>query len=92
MSIDILKDCEKIFRERGDQYGSIDESFNRAAGFVSWLTKTDTEDYEVALQLLGVKLARIVQDPTHRDSYVDAINYLCIAFALAEGAKKGDRL
>lgn len=92
MSIDLLKECEKIFVERGKQYGSIEKSFGNAANFTTFLTKSETEDWEVAMQMLGVKLARIANDPSHRDSYVDAINYLCIAFALAESAKKGDRL
>lgn len=89
---ELLKEAEAIFTQRGNQYGDIRSSFNRAAAITTWLTKSETEDWEVAMQMLGVKLARIAQDPAHRDSYVDAINYLCIAFALAEDAKKGDRL
>lgn len=92
MSVELLKECEKIFAERGKQYGDISISFNRAANITTFLTKSDTEEWEVAMQMLGVKLARIANDPAHRDSYVDAINYLCIAFTLASEARKGDRL
>jgi hypothetical protein len=92
MSVELLKEAEAIFMQRGNQYGAIGASFNRAAAIATWITKTETEDYEVAMQMLAVKLARIANDPTHRDSYVDAINYLCIAFSLAEEARKGDRL
>lgn len=92
MSIELLKECEQIFIERGREYGSIDTSFHRAASIATWVTATEIEDYEIALQMLSVKLARIANDPAHRDSYVDAINYLCIAFSLASAAKKGDRL
>lgn len=89
---ELLKDCQAIFEQRGKQYGDIRSSFNRAAAITTYLTKSETEDWEVAMQILGVKLARIAQDPSHRDSYVDAINYLCIAYSLACDAKKGDRL
>lgn len=92
MRIELLEEAAKILKERGKQYGDLIPSFNRAANMVTTLTKTETEDYEVAFQLLGVKLARITNDPTHRDSYIDAINYLVIAFTLALEAKKGDRL
>lgn len=92
MRVELLKEAAEILQERGRQYGTIDRSFNRAAQIITWMTKSDTEDWEVAMQMLGVKLARIANDPVHRDSYVDAINYLVIAFSLADEARKGDRL
>lgn len=89
---ELLKECQAIFEQRHAQYGDILPSFNRAASAISMLTRSETLNYEVALQMLGVKLARIANDPTHRDSYVDAINYLCIAFSLAQRATESDRL
>lgn len=91
MRIELLKEAAEILGARGQQYGDITPSFNRAASAISMLTRCETLDYEVALQMLGVKLSRIANDPLHRDSYIDAINYLVIAYSLAEKSTGIDR-
>lgn len=88
MRLDILTDAIAILEERGQQYGDITPSFNRAAVMATAMLDKTITPRDVAMVLLAVKMSRLANDPSHRDSVVDGINYLVIASSLPSNATK----
>ena len=65
----------QILKERGQAYGGVEESFQRAALISSLKLNKDVSAYDVATILESVKDARLAENPDHWDSHVDGINY-----------------
>lgn len=81
---DLLIDCLRIIEERGREYGEAQSSFGRASNIASAILGRTLTPRDVAMVLLSVKLSRAHYDLLHRDSYMDAINYLAIGFLLSD--------
>lgn len=81
--INILEDAARLIRERGESYGGIEDSFARAAAIASLKLNRTISAYDVATILESVKDARNAENPTHRDSHIDAINYRAFRLILA---------
>jgi Domain of unknown function (DUF6378) len=75
---DILARGHTILAERGQEYGPIRESFQRAAVVASALTGKSFTPKDVAAVLVGVKQSRLSQNPGHPDSNIDLVNYTAI--------------
>lgn len=76
---DLLATCADILDERGQQYGD-PRPLYRVTGRM-----LDVGDADACLTLAKIKLARIengVDGPALKDSYIDAINYLALAYYL----------
>lgn len=74
----LLAECTEVLQQRGEQYGSA-----VIPRTVSLYNKTNgggciLAEAEFLRLLICLKLSRIKHDPTHRDSYIDAINYICL--------------
>ena len=71
-----------IMQDRGKVYGHPKINQGRIAARLSSLFDFPIADYEAALAMVEVKLARITESRSHVDSYIDAIAYLAIAVQL----------
>ena len=77
ISHDLIKSCWATLEERQEQYGDPSIVFDRLA--LLW----DCSASEAAYRMAQLKLARIETSPKcNRDSYLDAVNYLVLAYAL----------
>ncbi len=77
-------DAIKTISDRGQEYGDILTSLQRAGQLASIMLDMPVSPYVVATILECVKEARLVEQPTHRDSYVDGINYKAFRAALMQ--------
>jgi len=76
---DLIKTALKTIEERGEQYGTVENNFNRISTIASAILDRQVTPYEIAMILHALKLARIGAAPEHADSYVDGISYLAFA-------------
>lgn len=74
----VLSEAIKMFKERGDMYGSVDDMFKKMARRMSISTDKKITPFESARIMVALKEARIDTDPT-KDSLVDSIVYQAIA-------------
>jgi hypothetical protein len=81
---DIIDEAKALIDERGAAYGGLESNFERIAALATVRLNRRIHPYEVAVMLDCVKDARKVGNWTHRDSYLDAINYEAFALAFAE--------
>lgn len=76
--------------ERERKYGPPLQDFTRTAGMWTGLTGKAVTPEQVALQMVQLKLSRLIATPDHRDSLVDAVGYLiCYSRIVLEGGKNG---
>jgi hypothetical protein len=75
----ILRQSLKTLDDRGEVYGGVEQSFERAAQLATLMLDRIVTPHEVTNILIAVKLARAAVNPFHIDSYVDAINYMAFS-------------
>lgn len=73
-----------INTDRQSTYGDTKTNHDRIAKIWSVILDQPIEGYQVALCMAGVKLARLVNDPMHQDSYIDGAAYFAIAGELVD--------
>jgi len=61
--------------QRQEDYGSINDSFQRIAGLWSAYTGFTIDKYDVAKMMMLLKISR-AKSGNHRDSYVDIVGYV----------------
>ena len=75
----ILDDAASAVRARGSQYGHPALNFDRIARlWTAYLAERITGDLttaDVALMSALIKVARLIEDPEHYDSWVDGAGY-----------------
>lgn len=72
----VLEEAERLVGgDRGDQYGHPADDFARTAGCWRALFGWDVTPERVALAMICVKLSRLVETPTKRDSVADTCGY-----------------
>lgn len=72
----VLREASALVHgDRGQDYGHPCEDFGRTARLWSVLFGTDVTAHQVALAMVLVKVSRLVNDPTKRDSIVDVAGY-----------------
>lgn len=74
--------------DRLEQYGQPAVSFSRIAVGWSEIFGTRIEPHQVCMALAWLKISRMTQDATKRDSAVDGAAYLALAGELAAEAAK----
>ena len=74
-----------IHGDRQNQYGDIDESWERIGKLWSSLLDLDEpiSPQTVGLMLALMKISRIAVSPKHTDSYIDALAYIAGAGEIA---------
>ncbi len=69
--------------KRQEDYGNINDSFQRIAGLWSAYTGFTIDKYDVAKMMMLLKISR-AKNGNHRDSYVDIVGYVeCVDKLLA---------
>jgi hypothetical protein len=87
----VLAAAEAAVKDRDDDYGSPQKNFERIAAI--WnviLAEKLGQDYDyeisaadVAMMMIGIKLARLIESPDHQDSAVDAAGYAALLQEIA---------
>lgn len=78
-----------VSEDRNDQYGHPLDNLNRAANIWSVILETDVTAEQVALCMIGMKIARQVHKPK-ADTIVDIIGYaLTLHMVEVERAQRG---
>ena len=81
----ILEDASALINgAREAAYGPPSENFERVAAGWRVILKSDVTPSQVALCLAWLKTARLVNSPSHQDSFVDMAAYAALAWELAE--------
>ena len=75
----ILTTSIDIIGSRAEEYGDASQSFSRASTIASTMLDKTITAYDVSIVLMAVKMARIAQNKTHMDSYVDLAAYTAFA-------------
>jgi hypothetical protein len=76
---ELLTESTKLLYDRGLQYGDPTANHLRIAQLWSAYLNRSIEPHEVAICMALVKISRISEQATHRDSYADAIAYMAIS-------------
>jgi hypothetical protein len=80
---EILQSATDLYRDRGLSYGHPSDNMARAARLISAYLEIPVEDYQVAVVLSLVKIARSIEDAQKIDTWIDGASYLAIAGQLA---------
>ena len=75
---EFLREAIEIIGERGIAYGEPSINHLRIAQLWSVYFEKAIEPHDVAMAMVLVKIARLVESHTHRDSIVDAAAYLAV--------------
>ena len=73
-----------ILQDRGHLYGSVDDLHNDVSIIASVMLGKNISSYDVAMIHVATKMARMKTSRTHKDNYVDAVNYLAFAAQFAD--------
>lgn len=74
-----LSAASEIISDRGAQYGDPRINLVRTAKIIESAGLNFANPAHLPLALCLVKISRIVETPSHKDSYVDAVAYLALA-------------
>ncbi len=80
---EILQTATDLYKDRGLSYGHPTDNMARAAGLISAYLEMPITDYQVAVILALVKIARSIEDAQKIDTWIDGASYLAIAGQLA---------
>lgn len=77
--------------DRARDYGDAFEMHKRIAVGWTQILGVDVRAHEVALCMAWLKMSRLVETPSHADSYVDAVAYMALAAEIEkrDSAKAG---
>lgn len=70
-----MTDPKKLTDERGAVYGHPAVDFDRAARLKAVVAEVSDPRLRHALEMICVKMARLIQSPTHLDSWDDIAGY-----------------
>jgi hypothetical protein len=77
---EILEEAARLTAEdRNKNYGDPYTNHKRIADIWSVILEYEVTPSQVALCMVGVKIARLIQTPTHQDSFIDGAAYMAIA-------------
>lgn len=81
---EILQEAAELINgDRQAAYGPAKANFQRIADGWSVLLGVEVSPQQVALCMTWLKMARLVHQPGHKDSHVDAAAYIALAAELA---------
>jgi hypothetical protein len=88
LRIELLEEAIKLTSgARNDTYGPPTQNMRDTATLFATVTGINLSPEQAALFMVCVKLARLRRTPGHRDSYVDAMAYLGMAYQAHEENK-----
>ena len=81
---DTLPTAEQLINgDRARNYGDAATNFQRIADLWTPILGVTVTSEQVALCLTQLKIARLIQSPTHEDSWVDAAGYIALGGEIA---------
>ena len=83
MARDYLNEARATIQDRGLDYGHPSDNMARTAALWSSYLEMPITDYQVAVVLSLVKIARSIEDSQKIDTWIDGASYLAIAGQLA---------
>ena len=84
---ELLKKTADVIQARGDSYGDITECHKRIADLWSVILDKKVEPEQVALCMIALKIARLMESPDHTDSWQDIIGYTMTGYECVNGKK-----
>jgi len=81
----ILADAAAMLQKRGADYGSVEDTFDRACIIFEAMTGSAISPWQGAMFMQAMKMARIRTSATKADNYIDGVNYLAFAGQFATG-------
>ena len=75
---DMLREAGRVIKERGESYGPMHQNMDRIAALWSVCLNIPVTPVQVAMCMVAVKLARLVQTPQHQDSVTDIAGYAAV--------------
>ena len=80
---------QKVTQQRGAVYGHPADDFARANAIKAALADCKDPLVKHALEMIAVKMARLVHTPTHVDSLIDIVGYARTAVMCIDRALQG---
>ena len=84
---ELLDACKVALNSRGQHYGKVLENHNRIAKIWSIILGSDITEEKVALMMVGLKVARLIETPDHQDSILDIAGYAAVMSECVEEKK-----
>ena len=84
---ELLDACKVALNSRGQHYGKVLENHNRIAKIWSLIIGSDITEEQVALMMVGLKVARLIETPDHQDSILDIAGYAAVMSECIEEKK-----
>ena len=75
---EMLKEAARVIKERGESYGPMHLNMERIATLWSVCLNLPVTPVQVAMCMIAVKMARLVQTPKHQDSATDIAGYAAV--------------
>jgi len=85
--LELLQKTADVVKQRGESYGSMLDNHTRIAKLWSVLLDTDVTPEQVALCMIAVKQARLMETPNHTDSVQDILGYALVYHECADAKK-----
>lgn len=73
--MNILDEAKAAVADRGKNYGDVYTNHERIATMWTVLLGHEVKAEQVAMMMVALKLARLVETPDHMDSWVDIAGY-----------------
>jgi len=83
----LLDACKVALNSRGQHYGKVLENHNRIAKIWSLIIGSEITEEQVALMMVGLKVARLIETPDHQDSILDIAGYAAVMSECIEEKK-----
>ena len=84
---ELLDACKVALNSRGQHYGKVLQNHNRIAKIWSIILGSDITEEQVALMMVGLKVARLIETPDHQDSILDIAGYAAVMSECVEEKK-----
>lgn len=84
---ELLDACKVALNSRGQHYGKVLENHNRIAKIWSIILGIKVTEEQVALLMVALKVARLIETPTHQDSMLDIAGYAAVMSECVEEKK-----
>ena len=83
----MLRKSASVIEERGSVYGDMRAHFERVARLKQAVSDCPDDGVRHVLEMICVKMARLVETPTHEDSWVDVAGYAACGFEITSGGR-----
>lgn len=86
----VLDEARILMQDRGRIYGSPYTNHKRISEIWSALLDYPITPHQVVLLMVGLKMARLMETPSHHDSVADAVAYFSFYEDVLEGELDAD--